>query len=46
MIKYSEKDNTENLKDKYPEKYKEMEELTKGLYETSKYLLYHNPKTY
>ena len=38
--------NEENLKTKYPEKYQEMEQLSKGLYETAKYLLYHNAHMY
>ncbi len=46
LVKYNEKDNTENVKDKYPEKYKQMEELTLGLYETSKYLLHNNARMY
>jgi phosphoglycerol transferase MdoB-like AlkP superfamily enzyme len=46
LIKHDELDNTINVKDKYPEVYKKMEKLTKGLYESSKYLLYHNSKTY
>lgn len=33
-----------NVKDQYPEKYKEMEALTKGLYESARYLLHNNPK--
>ena len=33
-----------NVKEKYPEKYKEMEALTKGLYESARYLLHNNPR--
>lgn len=36
----------ENIKEKNPEKYKQMEELTKGLYETARYLLHHNQHLY
>ncbi len=36
----------ENVKEKYPEKYKQMEDLAKGLYETAKYLLHHNAHMY
>lgn len=32
-----------NVKDQFPEKYKEMETLSKGLYESAKYLLHNNP---
>lgn len=46
LIKYDVLDNTENLREKEPSLYLEREKLTKGLYETSKYLLYHNTKTY
>jgi hypothetical protein len=33
-----------NLKDQYPEKFKEMSDLLTGLFETSRFLLYHNPR--
>jgi phosphoglycerol transferase MdoB-like AlkP superfamily enzyme len=36
----------ENLKEKNPDKYKQMEELALGLYETAKYLLHHNAHLY
>lgn len=36
----------ENVKEKFPEQYKKMETLTKGLYETAKYLLHHNAHLY
>ena len=36
----------ENSKDQFAEKYREMETLSKGLYESAKYLLYHNPHMY
>lgn len=35
-----------DVKDKFPDKYREMEILTKGLYESAKYLLLHNPHLY
>lgn len=44
LVKWSESTADENVKDKYPEKYKEMETLTKGLYESARYLLHHNPR--
>ncbi len=44
LVKWSENPSDENVKDKYPEKYKEMETLTKGLYESARYLLHHNPR--
>jgi hypothetical protein len=43
-VKHSENPGDINVKDQYPEKYKEMEKLTKGLYESAKYLLLNNPK--
>jgi phosphoglycerol transferase MdoB-like AlkP superfamily enzyme len=44
LVKHSENPGDINVKDQYPEKYKEMEKLTKGLYESAKYLLHNNPK--
>lgn len=44
LIKHSDGPADVNVKDQYPEKYLEMEKLTKGLYETSKYLLHNNPR--
>ncbi|MBC7428481.1 MAG: sulfatase-like hydrolase/transferase [Bacteriovorax sp.] len=46
LIKYTENPSFENMKDKYPEKYKEMENLTKSLYESTRYLLNNNPRMY
>jgi len=46
LIKYKDKDNTENVKDKYKDQFEKMEKLTKGLYEAARYLLQHNPKAY
>jgi phosphoglycerol transferase MdoB-like AlkP superfamily enzyme len=50
LVKHSmnplDKYSDENLKDKFPEKYQEMEQLSKGLYESAKYLLYHNAHMY
>ena len=46
MVKYTSSTPNENIKEKNPEKYREMETLTKGLYETAKYLLHHNPHLY
>ena len=45
LVKHDE-NNTEdiNVKDLYPEKYLQMEALTKGLYETARYLLHNNPR--
>ena len=45
LVKHDE-NNTEdiNVKDLYPEKYIQMEALTKGLYETARYLLHNNPR--
>jgi phosphoglycerol transferase MdoB-like AlkP superfamily enzyme len=44
LVKHSENPADINVKDQYPDKYKEMEKLTKGLYESAKYLLHNNPK--
>lgn len=44
LIKYSENPSSTNVKDQYPAKYKEMENLTKGLYESARYLLHNNPR--
>ncbi len=34
----------EDVKNQYPEKFNEMSELLEGIFESSKYLLHHNPK--
>lgn len=44
LLKYSESPMDHDVKDQYPEKFKQMDELARGLYETAKYLLYNNPK--
>ncbi len=44
LVKHSENAADVNVKDQYPEKYKEMEALTKGLYESARYLLHNNPR--
>ena len=44
LIKHTESSSAESVKEKYPEKYKEMEELAKGMYESARYLLHHNPR--
>lgn len=44
LVKHSENPGDINVKDQYPEKYKEMETLTKGLYESARYLLHNNPR--
>lgn len=46
LIHHVDANPNENVKDKFPEKYREMEALTKGLYESAKYLLLHNPHLY
>lgn len=46
LVKHSLNSKDENVKDKFPEKYQEMEQLSKGLYESAKYLLYHNAHMY
>jgi hypothetical protein len=32
-----------NVKEQFPDKYREMENLSKGLYESARYLLHNNP---
>lgn len=44
LVKWSENPEDINVKDQYPEKYKEMETLTRGLYETARYLMNNNPR--
>jgi phosphoglycerol transferase MdoB-like AlkP superfamily enzyme len=44
LVKYTDGPEDNNVKEKYPEKYKEMETLTKGLYESARYLLHNNPR--
>ena len=44
LVKHSEQQDNTNVKDQYPDKYKEMEALTKGLYESARYLLHNNPR--
>lgn len=46
LVKHSDPKPENDSKEKFPEKYKEMKELTKGLYESAKYLLLHNPHLY
>ena len=41
LVKYGE--SNDNVKDMYPEKYKEMEALTKGLYESARFIMNNNP---
>jgi phosphoglycerol transferase MdoB-like AlkP superfamily enzyme len=44
LINYSADPSGENVKDKFPEKYEEMKTLTKGLYESARFLLNNNPR--
>lgn len=44
LNKYKESDKDIDVKNLYPEKYLEMEKLTKGLYESSRYLLHNNQR--
>jgi phosphoglycerol transferase MdoB-like AlkP superfamily enzyme len=46
LIHHTDSQPNEDVKAKFPEKYREMESLSKGLYETAKYLLHHNPHLY
>jgi len=44
LKKWNAENPNQEMKEIDKEKYQEMKRLTKGLYETSKYLLHHNPK--
>jgi len=46
LVRHVDESPADNVKDKFPDKYREMENLTKGLYESAKYLLLHNPRLY
>ena len=46
LHRYKSEDPLKDVKNEHPEKYKEMSQLLKGLYETAKYMLYHNPNLY
>lgn len=46
LVRHADEFPEDNVKEKFPDKYREMENLTKGLYETAKYLLLHNPRLY
>lgn len=41
---YNSENPREDVKDQYPEKFNEMSHLLKGIFETSKYMLHHNPR--
>lgn len=44
LYKFGAKDFNKNLAAEQPERYQHMKEMALGIYETSKYLLYHNQK--
>ena len=44
LYKYAEEDFSRNLAQEEPQRYEYMKNMTRGLFETSKYLLYHNQK--
>lgn len=46
LIHHTAANPNDNVKEQFPDKYREMETLAKGLYETAKYLLHHNPHLY
>lgn len=46
LVRHTDTHPESNVKDLFPEKYREMENLTKGLFESAKYLLHHNPHLY
>jgi len=43
LFRYRSESGAEDVHERYPEKVAEMKRLQEALYETSKYLLYHNP---
>jgi phosphoglycerol transferase MdoB-like AlkP superfamily enzyme len=43
LFRYRTETGAEDVHDRYPEKTAEMQRMQEALYETSKYLLYHNP---
>lgn len=45
LFKYKSDAPGKDLRDEYPEKFTEMKNLVFALYETAKYMLYHNPNT-
>ncbi len=46
LINHTAATPNDDVKDKFPDKYREMETLAKGLYESAKYLLHHNQHLY
>jgi phosphoglycerol transferase MdoB-like AlkP superfamily enzyme len=44
LAHYSQDPSGANVKEQQPEKYQQMERLAKGLFETARYLLHHNPR--
>ncbi|ACC97934.1 Alkaline phosphatase superfamily [Elusimicrobium minutum Pei191] len=44
LYKFGAKDYNKDLAEENPELYKKMEDLSAGIYETSRYMLYNNPK--
>ena len=46
LIHHTAPNPNEDVKTQFPDKYREMETLSKGLYESAKYLLHHNPHLY
>lgn len=46
LVRHTDESPEDNVKDKFPDKYREMEALTKGLYESARYLLLHNSRLY
>lgn len=44
LIKYSESNDDIDVRERFPEKYKQMQDLANGLYETGRYLLHNNAR--
>ncbi|MCB0421200.1 MAG: LTA synthase family protein [Bdellovibrionales bacterium] len=45
LYRYRSNEPDKDVKDQYPEKWTEMSRLAQGLYESAKYMLYHNKKS-
>lgn len=44
LHRYNESNPTRDVKSDFPDKFNEMRDLLQGIFETSKYMLYHNPR--
>jgi hypothetical protein len=44
LHRYNQKNPTTDVKSDFPDKFSEMKDLLQGIFETSKYMLYHNQR--